>query len=112
MVPPGLAWLSSFCASTGTALDQGMVSEAKVGVNALTYRVSVSWGESISFKNFLLVWNLFQKWAARNDCVPSGRVDVKRVRSPLSSDERMVGFETEVNLKRRLGLPQDHHPMT
>lgn len=108
MTPPSLAWLTSFCSSTGAALDQRMVADTKATVNALVYTVSVSWGEQISTKSALMVWNLFQKWAAKNQTTPSGRVNFEE--HQVLGETKVVGFSVDVHLRERLGHPRDGHP--
>lgn len=104
MIPPPLAWLNSFAKSTGLALDQPMVADAQSGVNVLVYRVSVKWVEPIPKNQWMLVWNLFQKWAAKNDATPSSNVDVNEVW------EKIRGFTVDVHIRERL-RSKDHHPL-
>ena len=108
MTPPGLAWLASYCGSTGIALDQTMVADVQNTVNPLVYTVSVSWQTPVSPENALKVWNLFQKWAARNKAAPSGRVKFEE--RPHLDAIFVKGFSVEVHLRERLGLPRDDHP--
>jgi len=46
------------------------------------------------------VWNLFQKYAARNDCVPQGKTE-------SSAKELVISVAT----KQRLGQPKTDHPL-
>lgn len=107
---PALAWLDSFCNSAGTALDQGMTAEVSRGVNQLTYVAKISWRSPISTKSALVVWNLFQKWAGRNKTGANARVDMHRVRHPVTGEERVLGFTVELFVRERLGLPKNDAP--
>jgi hypothetical protein len=104
VLPPALAWLNAFATSTGLALDQPIVADAQSGVNVLVYKVSVKWVEPISTHHWALVWNLFQKWAAKNDATPSSNVDVREVRG------KVLGFSVNVHTRERL-RSKNHHPM-
>lgn len=110
MTPPGLAWLDSFCGSTGTALDQGMLAETNSTVNQLVYKVRIKWSEPITMPQAIQVWNLFQKWAGKNQSTPSGRVEMEEVAHPLSKQTFVKGFSTDVHLRERLGHPKNEHP--
>jgi hypothetical protein len=72
---------------------------AEPTVNPLVHRVKATFSEPLSGKNLMLVWNLFQQYAAKNDVIPQGK---------------MEGWGKElvmnVALKRRLGPPKDDHP--
>lgn len=105
MVPPPLAWIPSFCASTGFPLDQAMVAEVFPTVNPLTYKIRVRWGEPISSKSALLVWNLFQIWAARNGTV----VENGKMTFDVRGDD-YYGMSVQAILRERLGLPRDECP--
>lgn len=109
MAPPGLAWLDAFSRSTGAALSQRIVTDVYSSVNPLVYSTRVYWRVPISVDQMLLVWNLFQKWAGRNQTTPSGRLDIEKVILP-SGEERILGFKTDVHLRERLGLPKNEHP--
>jgi hypothetical protein len=56
------------------------------------------------------VWNLFQKWAGKNQSTPSGRVEMEEVLHPLSKQIFVKGFSTDVFLRERLGHPKNEHP--
>lgn len=73
--------------------------EARPTVNPLVYTIKFTFGEPISGKRMMLVWNLFQQYAAKNDTVPQGKVE--------SDGPKMT---TQVVIKRRLGLPRNEHP--
>ena len=109
MAPPGLAWLDPFCRSTGIALDQRIVSDIYTTVNPLVYTARVYWREPISVEQMVRVWNLFQKWAAKNGATPSGRVELEEV-IVFTKEKRILGFKTEVHLRERLGHPKNDHP--
>lgn len=111
MIPPGLAWLPLFSASTGLALDQHITTEARGTVNQLVYIVTVRWAEPISKKNAVLVWNLFQKWAGKNGATPEGSVEMFWFSSPAQvGEEKGTGFEAKLHIRERLGLPKTAHP--
>jgi hypothetical protein len=110
MVPPGLAWLRLFSASTGLALDQGMVAEVFKTVNQLTYKVFIKWTEPIPMAHALQVWNLFQKWASTNNSTPSGRVEFQEYPDPLRKGVGIKGFVVEVHIRERLGHPKLNSP--
>lgn len=99
MVPPPLAWLPSFCSSMGGALGTSVSFDLQTTVNPLVYIVKFNFGEPISGKRMMLVWNLYQQYAAKNDTVPQGKVE--------SEGNSMT---TKVAIKRRLGLPRNEHP--
>lgn len=65
----------------------------------LVHKVTLTFGEDLQGKTMLQVWNLFQMYAAHNDCVPQGR---------LERDGRVLTLL--VATKRRLGEPRDDHP--
>lgn len=110
MTPPGLAWLKAFCSSTGTALDQGIVADAKNTVNPLVYTVYISWKTPIVMKSAVMVWNLFQKWAAANKTTTGGRTTFVKERNIATKVDACVGLIIEVHLRERLGPPKDKHP--
>jgi hypothetical protein len=111
MTPPGLAWLASFCSSTGTALDQTIAHEVKSTVNALVYEVHLKWNDPIGGLSAMKVWNLFQKWAAVNGGTPDGRITfLKRREMALSDRPDCYGLSINVHLQERLGHPRDDHP--
>lgn len=99
MLPPPLAWVSSFCTSTGGALGQQMVYDVKATVNPLVYKLRVGWPEDVKSSIGLQVWNLLQKWIVVNDCVQNGAVDLK----PTSLTAHII-------VKRRNGSPKDISP--
>lgn len=110
--PPGLAWLSSFGLSTGAALDQPIVTEVYPSVNPLTYAITCRWHDPVTVAHAVMVWNLFQKWAAKNKTTPSGRVDFNTAPHPITGNDGVRGFRTEVHIRERLGHPKDRHPVS
>jgi hypothetical protein len=110
MRPPGLAWLDSFSISIGLALDQKLMVRVYSTVNPLVYTVQIDLADPIKPENGVLVWNLFQKWASANDCMPNARVKLREVAHPISRENFNWGFSTEVQLRERLGHPKDEHP--
>lgn len=98
--PPPLAWLSSFAHSLGGALDCSVTMSSEPTINPLIHKVKADFGEPISGRRMMLVWNLFQKYAARNDCITEGGVE--------GWGKQMT---MKVGTKRRLGHPKDQHPL-
>lgn len=99
MVPGGLTWLRGFCDSTALALGQTLSYHVRAGSNPITYVVKLSWQEKVSGALQMRIWNLFQTWAAKNETVPQGKVDV--------DGSTMI---IRVILKRRLSQ-NDNHPL-
>jgi hypothetical protein len=110
MRPPGLAWIEGFCKSTGEAMGQPIVAEVRKTVNPLTYAVRLKWREPTLPGQSLLIWNLFQKWAAINESIPSGRIQYEEATSPYTNFVGHMGMRLEVSLKERLGHPKEKHP--
>ena len=110
MTPPGLAWLRSFCDSTGLALDQPILTDVQSSVNPLVYTISVKWSEPVPMNQAIQVWNLFQKWAGKNRTVLSGRVTMDEVTHPLSKQTFVRGLTTDAHLRERLGPPKNDSP--
>lgn len=99
MFPPPLAWLPSYAKSMQTALGCSVDVQVRPARVPLLYRVVFTFGEPLSGWAMMQTWNLFQMYAATNDCVPQGRVE-REGRS----------LTVEVATKRRLGEPRDDHP--
>lgn len=97
--PPPLAWLPGFALSMGGALGTSVLFDARPTVNPLVYVIKFTFGEPISGKRMMLVWNLFQQYAAKNETIPQGKVE--------SDGPKMTAH---VVIKRRLGLPRNEHP--
>jgi hypothetical protein len=94
------------------ALDQGMTPQVHKSVNPLVYKVAVIWHEPVPNQHALQVWNLFQKWAAANMSVPSGRVEFDHAPHPIRNEVFVKGFSVEVHLRERLGHPKDSSPLS
>lgn len=97
--PPPLAWLRAFSDSTSRALDQRIIFELLPSVNPLVYKLRLRWPEPVNGKLKNGIWNLFQIWAWKNDCVPQGHVDTSN-----------YGMTIELIIKRRLGAPKEELP--
>ena len=100
MTPPTLAWLQGFCHSLGGALDCSVTYGVEGTVNPLVYKVKVQFSEALNGQRLMLVWNLFQKYAAKNDVAPQGKTE---------GWGRELIFS--VATKRRLGPARDEHPL-
>lgn len=87
-----------------------MVAEVHSSVNALVYKVHVKWDEPIRMDQAVAVWNLFQKWAAKNKSRPDGRVIFDETEHPLSKQMFVKGLSTDVHLRERLGHPKNESP--
>ena len=68
-------------------------------VNPLTYKLTLHFSEVQSGKQLLLLWNLLQQYAARNDAVLSQKAQLEPAR-----------IITTVLLRQRLGLPRSDVP--
>jgi hypothetical protein len=99
MFPPPLMWVPGFCASIGRALDGGVSSTLERTVNPLVYRITFDFGEELSGKRMLLVWNIFQQYAAANRSHPQGRVEREGRKLTVT-----------VAVERRLGPPMEEDP--
>jgi hypothetical protein len=109
-MPPGLAWLAAFSDSTGLALGQTIAYEVVPTVNALTYKIQLSWREPVRINLAVQVWNLFQKWAAANGTSPQGQLETRFEVNPLVHSKRVENFTVTVRLRERLGHPKDSRP--
>ena len=98
MLPP-LEWISGFTASISRAIGSTVSARVDTTVNPLIFRVRVLFSEPLSGRNMMLVWNLFQMYAVKNDSVPHG----KKAQAP----QELVA---EVIVKRRLGSPRSVNP--
>lgn len=99
MVPPSLAWLDGLIYSLTGATGMSVSYTTKVTVNPLVLRVQLNFGEKVSGTNMMLAWNLFQMYAAKNDCVLQGKTTTAE--GILLADAIM---------KRRLGPVRNTHP--
>lgn len=100
MTPPPLAWLPGFAHSMSGAMGCSVEINLETTVNPLVYKVKARFGEALTGQQLMLVWNLFQKYAAKNDCVPQGKT---------SGSSKELSFL--VATKRRTGPTRDEHPM-
>jgi len=99
-LPPPLAWLPGFANSLSGAIDTPLQIECTQSVNPLVYIVKFRFGENVTGKRMMLVWNLYQQYAAKNDAVPQGKVE--------SEGKTLT---TSIIIKRKRGLPRNEHPL-
>lgn len=97
---PPLAWFDGFIKSIGGAIGASPQWNLTTTVNPLVFRVRIYFPERVSGRNLVLIWNLFQMYAAKNNCVPQGK---------SSNSDRVLS--AEIVTKQRLGLPQNEHPL-
>ena len=69
------------------------------GVNALLYTVKITFGEPPIPKNRILIWNLIQMYAYKNECVIQGKA--------AFLDDMLV---FTIGMKRRLGTERQEDP--
>jgi hypothetical protein len=100
MVPPPLAWIPSFAASVQHATGSTITYDIQKTVNPLVLRVTIGFQERVSGKSVMLVWNLFQMFAASNDCIMKGK--------KMDAGHQLVA---EIVTKQRLGIPRNTHPV-
>jgi hypothetical protein len=81
------------------ALDCSVSYHTQPTVNPLVYAVKITFGENPSSKNRVLLWNLIQKYASKNEAILQGRVRYEN--SALYFD---------VGVKYRLGWAKDVDP--
>lgn len=98
-IPP-LMWVPDVSDSMSRALGTACSYEVRSTVNPLMYRIVFSFGERQSGKQMLLLWNVVQQYAAKNDAAPQGKVE--------SEDGRRLAVDIVV--KRRLGPPRNEQP--
>jgi hypothetical protein len=96
---PSLAWLEAFRDSVALALDSSVQFEVLPSVNPLVYKIRFKLGTTVSGPNFMLVWNLFQMFAAHNGVVPQGKAEREGNR-----------LTATVVVKRRFGPERNAHP--
>jgi len=82
------------------ALDTSVNITCTPTINPLVFTVRFQFGEQISGKRMLLVWNLYQQYAAKNGAMPQGKLE--REGNTLT---------TSIATTRRLGLPRNEHPL-
>jgi hypothetical protein len=97
---PPLAWFGGFIRSIEGAIGMTVQWHLSRTVNPLVFKIRIYFPERVSGRNLMLIWNLFQMYAARNNCVPQGRSS--------NSDKAL---SAEIITKQRLGLPQNEHPL-
>lgn len=100
MTPPPLSWLPSYANSIGAALGCSVSYSIEETINPLIKKVVLEFGEVQTGKTKLHVWNLFQKYAHSNECLPHGKTDV-------GNPKRLA---VSVIIKRRFGPPIDSPP--
>lgn len=100
VLPPPLAWVDGFIQSVQGAIGSGVKYDTSTTVNPLVFKIRIRFQEKVSGKNMMLIWNLFQGYAAKNDSVPQGKV--------AEGEFKLVA---EIIIKRRLGPPRDRHPL-
>jgi hypothetical protein len=93
-------WVPGVSDSMARALGTSCTYEVKSTVNPLIYTVVFTFGEKQPGKQMLLLWNVVQQYAAKNDAVPKGKV--------YSNDGTKLAVD--VILKRRLGPPRNEAP--
>ena len=98
-IPPPLSWLTSFTESLERATGSKILLGLAQTVNPLLYKVTLHWSEVPSPKVAQGTWNIFETFAAKNDCVLEGKTE----RSPF----KMV---FHVIVKRRRGPDREDVP--
>jgi hypothetical protein len=98
-LPPPLQWLPAFSESVGRAVGQDVTLRLEPTVNPLVYTLKLSWKEPLGGKIVGGVWNLFEKWAVKNDAATSGGVEVST-----------TGMRMSVVAKRRNGPSKNETP--
>jgi hypothetical protein len=99
MTPPPLVWIHKFVASIERAVDYNVLLDLRPTVNPLQYYVSFHWPVDFDPITINMIWNMFQMWASKNDCVPNGLTVRNR-------DKLSVGLV----IKRRLGSEKNDTP--
>ena len=82
------------------ALDCQVLMIPEPTVNPLVFQVRMQIGGKVTGFQMMLIWNLFQKYAAANECGTQGKIE------GCGTEMRMT-----VLTKRRLGLPRNDHPL-
>ena len=99
MIPP-LAWVPGFTHSLSGAIGTSVSHKIETTQNPLIFKITLQFGESISGKRFMLMWNLFQQYAHKNESIPQGKLE--------KEGNKLTAL---VGVKRRLGLARDEHPL-
>jgi hypothetical protein len=81
------------------ALGCSVAAEVRPTINPLVYTLRFRFGETQPGKRMLLLWNIVQMYAWKNDAVPQGRLELEG--SILT---------VRMGMKRRLGQPKDLAP--
>lgn len=82
------------------ALGGDVRYELRKTVNPLVYKITFYFPDALTGQQMLLVWNLLQQYAAKNEAIPQGKVEKEGARLTAS-----------VIIRRRLGLPKAEHPV-
>lgn len=98
-IPPPLIWTDKFKESAERATGKEMSLFIAKTVNPLVYTITLEVAEPLSSNEFTGLWNMFQIWASKNDCVPYGKVG--RSHNALRSD---------LIVKRRNGPDKEEVP--
>lgn len=81
------------------ALGCSVLAQVKSTVNPLVYQVKFIFGEHQPGKRMLMLWNLVQRYAWKNDAVPEGKLEAEG-----------HSMTVRMGMKRRLGLPKNQDP--
>lgn len=98
-LPNPLAWMTLYCDSISVALGTTVTCEVRQQTNPLIFKATFQFGDNLTGKESMLVWNLFQKFAHANESLPQGRVE----------REGQV-LTVQVGIKRLMGPPREKHP--
>ncbi len=98
-MPPALRWIDGYVLSVSQATNTVVQAQISSTVNPLVFRVKIKFSEPLSGKNMMLVWNLFQMYATRNESVPKGR-----------KPDGALELQAEIIVKRRLGPAMNDNP--
>ncbi len=96
---PTLEWVNGFVLSITRATGVTVTSHIEKTVNPLVFRVRLRFAEPLSGKSMMLVWNLFQMYAKKNESIPQGK-----------KPEKSLELVAEVVVKRRLGPARNENP--
>jgi hypothetical protein len=98
-LPPPLEWVLEYTASMSRAVGIPIDFDVKPTVNPLLLQVRLDWLEPMSPASTNDIWNMFQVWAAKNECVPYGKI----TKTPYSVTMGVI-------IKRRLGYGRNDNP--
>jgi hypothetical protein len=82
------------------ALGCSVIAQVKNTINPLVYNIVFEFGEAQPGPRMLLLWNVVQRYAWKNDAVPEGKLE-------LDEGRRLA---VRMGVKRRLGLPKNETP--